>query len=122
MARARRGVSLRQFAERRGWNWRAVYRDVESLRAAGVPVEHQEHGWFSVAEQWIPSGTVDVKSEELLALFVARHFAPGLKDTMVGRALESLWGKLSTPGRQPALALGDETWMTASGDGIRQSG
>ena len=113
MARAKRGVNLRQFAERRGWNWRAVYRDVESLRAAGVPVEHQEHGWFGVAEHWIPSGTVDVTCEELLALFVARHFAPGLKGTRIGRALDGLWSKLSTPGRQASLHFGDETWLNA---------
>lgn len=113
MARARRGVNLRQFAERHAWHWRSVYRDVEALRAAGVPVEHEEHGWFGVADHWIPSGAVDVKREELLALFVARHLSPGLKDTMVGQALDSLWSKLSTPGRQPALPLGDEAWIHA---------
>jgi predicted DNA-binding transcriptional regulator YafY len=62
MARARRGVNVRQFAERRGWSWRAVYRDVEMLRAAGVPIDH-EHGWYSVPERWMPAGTVDVKPE-----------------------------------------------------------
>jgi predicted DNA-binding transcriptional regulator YafY len=110
LARGRRGVNVRQFAERHGWSWRAVYRDIETLRAAGVPVDH-EHGWYRVPESWLPAGTVDVKPDELMALCVARQIAPGLKDTAIGRALDSLWSKLSTPGRQPSLALGDETWF-----------
>ncbi|HEX7839582.1 MAG TPA: transcriptional regulator [Kofleriaceae bacterium] len=111
MARAKRGVNIRQFAERRGCNVRAVYRDIETLREAGVPVDHPEHGWFSVPEHWLPSGTVDVRPEELTALWVARQLAPGLKGTAIGRALDNLGSKLSTPGHQPQLPLGDETWF-----------
>ena len=111
MARARRGINVRQFAERRGWHWRSAYRDVETLREAGVPVEHPEQGWYSVPEHWLPSGTVDVRRDELLALFVARQLAPGLADTVVGKALDSLWTKLSTPGHQPTLAFGDDSWL-----------
>ncbi len=107
MARARRGVMLRPFAERRGWNPRAAYRDVETLRAAGVPVEH-EHGWYRVADGWIPAGAVDIKRDELLALYVARRLAPGLKETAIGRSLGSLLAKLAAPNRQTALPLGDE--------------
>lgn len=113
MARARRGINIRQFAERHGWNWRALYRDIETLRKAGVPVEHPEHGWFSVPERCVPLATVDVRPEELAALSVARQLAPGLKDTAIGRGLDSLWSKLSALGHQPALPLGDETWFHA---------
>lgn len=113
MARARRGINLRQFAERQGWNPRSIYRDVAALRAAGIPVEHTEHGWFSVPPAWIPPGALDVKHDELLALFVARHLAPGLKHTLVGRALDSLWSRLSTPRPQQQLALDDEGWLNA---------
>jgi predicted DNA-binding transcriptional regulator YafY len=109
MARSRRGVALRRLADDRGWNLRALYRDVEALRAAGVPVEHDEHGWFHVDERWIPAGALDARRDELLALFVARRLAPGLRETAIGRGLDSLWTKLATPGRQPALPLGDET-------------
>lgn len=108
MAQSKRGVMLRPFAERRGWSWRASYRDVETLRAAGVPIEH-DHGKYHVAESWIPAGVVDVRRDELLALFIARRLAPGLKDTPFGRALDGLWSKLATPTRQPALPLGEET-------------
>lgn len=113
MAHARRGINLRQFAERRGCHGRSLYRDVAALRAAGVPVEHNEHGWFSVPASWIPAGTLDVKRDELLALFITRRFAPGLKDTSIGRSLDNLWSKLSTPRPQQMLALDHEAWIDA---------
>jgi len=115
LARSKRGINLRNFASRRGWNPRALYRDVQTLCDAGVPVEHPEQGWYRVADSWIPAGTVDIQRDELIALFVARHLAPGLKDTNVGQSLDRLWSKLSTPGHQPSLALGDETWLQARG-------
>jgi predicted DNA-binding transcriptional regulator YafY len=111
MARARRGINVRQFAERQGWDGRNVYRDIETLRAAAVPIEHPEHGWYSLPENWLPPATADIRPDELMALSVARQLAPGLRDTAIGRALDSLWGKLSTPGHQPSLAFGDETWF-----------
>jgi predicted DNA-binding transcriptional regulator YafY len=108
MLNARRGVRLRQFAQRRGWSIRAAYRDVETLRAAEVPIEHDEHGWYRVPESWIPPSAVDLKRDELLALQVARQLAPGLRATAVGRSLDSVVSKLATPSRQIALPLGDE--------------
>ncbi len=107
MVRARRGVMLRPFAQRRGWNPRAAYRDIETLRDAGVQIEH-EHGWYRVSADWIPASAVDVKRDELLALFVARRLAPGLKDTTVGRSLDALFSKLASPSRQTSLPLGEE--------------
>lgn len=117
MARAKRGIQLRAFAERCGWSCRASYRDVETLRDAGVPIEH-EHGWYRVPEGWIPAGTVDVTHDERLALFIARRLAPGLGPTVVGRALASLWSKLSTPNRQPTLPLGDEVSFQGPAAGV----
>lgn len=64
-----------------------------------------------MADHWLPAGTVDVQRDELIALFIARRLAPGLRDTNLGRSLDSLWGKLSTPGRQTNLAFGDEGWL-----------
>jgi len=113
MARAKRGINVRQFAERNGWVWRNVYRDVETLRAAGVPVQQPEHGRFSVPDSWLPPVTVDVRPDEMMALSAARQLAPGLKDTAIGRGLASLWSKLSAPGHQTQLPLGDETWFDA---------
>lgn len=113
MVRTKRGVNIHQFAERHGWIPRTVYRDVETLCEAGVPVEQPEHGRFSVPESWLPPVTVDVRPDELMALSVARQLAPGLKDTAIGRGLTSLWSKLSAPGHQAQLPLGDETWFHA---------
>src|SRR5262245_59922281 len=108
MVNARRGVMLRQFADRNGWCPRAAYRDIKTLRAANVPIEH-EHGWYRVAENWLPTYAIDVKRDELYALSVVRRLIPGLRETPLGRALDTLWAKLVTPGRQTMLPLGDET-------------
>ena len=52
-------VSLKQFAEKREWNLRALYRDVKALERAGFPVKH-EHGWFSLPHDWWPAASVGV--------------------------------------------------------------
>jgi predicted DNA-binding transcriptional regulator YafY len=102
LARAKRGIQLRPFFERRGWGWRSAYRDLKTLRHAGVPVEKHEHGWFRVAEGWIPAGAIDVKRDELAALLAARRLAPALRE------LEALWCKLSGPNQ---LALELDPWL-----------
>ena len=114
MARSKRGIHIRPFAARYGWNVRAVYRDLDTLRDAGVPIENPEHGFVCVPDHWLPPAAVDTTADERMALHVARRLAPGLHATVLGRALASLWTKLATPGRQPSLALGDETWLEAS--------
>lgn len=102
LARAKRGIQLRPFFERRGWCWRSAYRDLETLRHAGVPIETQERGWFRVAERWIPTGAIDVKRAELAALLAARRLVPALRE------LETLWSKLSGPNQ---LALELDGWL-----------
>ncbi len=99
---SKRGVSLRQFAARRGFNLRALYRDVDALERAGFPVQH-EHGWYSLPADWLPPASVGVTQEELAALFFARMVTPGLRGTPVGRALDRLWAKLSGRGAQGRL-------------------
>jgi predicted DNA-binding transcriptional regulator YafY len=98
----KRGVALKQFADRRGWNLRALYRDIKALERAGFPVQH-EHGWWSLPPDWLPAGAAGVSRGELIALYVARNLLPGLKGTPVARDLTSLWQKLSTRGSQTAL-------------------
>lgn len=102
LARAKRGVQLRPFFERRGWCWRSAYRDLETLRRAGVPIEQAERGWFRVEEGWVPAAAIDVKRDELAALLAARRMAPGLPE------LEALWCRLSGP-KQLSLEL--EGWL-----------
>src|SRR5512139_202896 len=65
MASARRGLQLRPFYARRGWNGRSAYRDLDLLRAAGVPVEEPERGWYRLPPTWIPPASANVTRDEM---------------------------------------------------------
>lgn len=102
LARAKRGIQLRPFFERRGWCWRSAYRDLETLRRVGVPIEQKERGWFRVTDGWVPTAAIDIRTEELTALLAARRLVPVLSE------LEGLWIKLSGS-RQLPLEL--DGWL-----------
>lgn len=104
---SKRGVSLKQFADKRGWNLRALYRDIRALERAGFPVEH-EHGWWSLPADWLPPASIGVSRDELVALFVARNLTPGLRGTAVGKELGSLWDKLAVRGNQLRMLPDDD--------------
>jgi proteasome accessory factor B len=104
MARSREGIPLRPLAEKRGWNLRALYRDIEALEDAGVPVQ-KDGDRYRVAAEWLPPGAAGVSKAELMALFVARSLAPGLRGTRLGDLLDSMHAKLSSPGRQTVFEL-----------------
>jgi len=109
MARARRGILLKQFAEKRGYPLRAVYRARDVLVKAGAPlrVNPESAGRWQLMGGWLPPQVVGAARDELMALFVARQMAPGLRGTTVGRSLDSLWAKLATSGTQQQLPLTD---------------
>jgi predicted DNA-binding transcriptional regulator YafY len=108
MTQTKRGVVLKQLAERKGWPLRALYRDMKALEAAGFPVGH-EHGRYWLVDGWTPPTAAGVSQREMLALFVARHINPGLKGTSFGKSLDSLWSKLSSTGPQAQLLPDQET-------------
>lgn len=110
IANAKRGVSLKQLADRRGWNLRALYRDIEALKRAKFPIEHV-HGKYSMPIDWLPPSMVGVARDELLALFVARHASPGLQGTPFARSLDRLWAKLATKDGQVALVPASQSAM-----------
>jgi predicted DNA-binding transcriptional regulator YafY len=113
LARSPRGVLLRQFAEQRGYPLAAVYRDRDALRRAGVPVDGPVDGArYVLAEAWLPPGATGATREEMLALFLARRLAPGLRGTRVARQLDSLWAKLAGPTGQPSLTFPDELGLS----------
>ena len=109
MARARRGVALKTFAEKRGYPLRAVYRARDVLMKAGAPirVNPESAGRWQLMDGWLPPQVVGAARDELMALFVARQMAPGLRGTVVGRSLDSLWSKLATSGTQQQLPLNE---------------
>lgn len=104
---SKRRLSLKQFADKRGWNLRALYRDMKALERAGFPVKH-EHGWWSLPADWLPPASVGVSRDELVALYVARTITPGLQGTPVERELGTLWDKLAVRGNQLRLVPEDE--------------
>lgn len=112
MARSRRGVLLKQFAEERDYPLSAVYRDRDALRNAGVPIEEPDGGRYKVADAWLPPAATGANREEMLALFVARRLAPGLRGTRVARHLDTLWAKLAGPGGQTPITFPDEVALS----------
>lgn len=98
-----RGVPLKRLAERHGWPLRALYRDLQTLEAAGVPIL-KEGSRYLVMPGWIPALQIGVDTEELTALYIARQLTAGLRGTGVSTALDTLWSKLTTgPGRSGPL-------------------
>lgn len=112
MARSRRGVLLKQFAEERGYPLSAVYRDRDAIRNAGVPIEEPDGGRYKVPDAWLPPAATGANRDEMLALFVARRLAPGLRGTRVARHLDALWAKLAGPSGQTPITFPDEVGLS----------
>ncbi|MFH8678203.1 helix-turn-helix transcriptional regulator [Streptomyces lydicus] len=103
-------VPARELAERLDVTPRTVYRDVESLSAAGVPVyaERGRHGGIAL----LPGFRTDVTgltTDEARALFVlaaqGAHTALGLDDAL-GSALRKVMAALPAPHRPAAELTG----------------
>ncbi|MFH9607414.1 helix-turn-helix transcriptional regulator [Streptomyces sp. NPDC017448] len=99
-------VSARELAERLDVSVRTVYRDVEALSAAGVPVYAERGRYGGIA--LLPGFRTDVTgltADEARALFVFTaddaHAALGL-DTALGSALRKLMAALPAPHRPAA--------------------
>jgi predicted DNA-binding transcriptional regulator YafY len=109
MARSRRGVLIKAFAEKRNYPKRGVYRARDTLIEAGAPIRKNPDSpaRWQLMDGWLPPSVIGAAKEELMSLFVARHFAPGLRGTAVGRALDTLWSKLASPTPQQALPLAE---------------
>jgi predicted DNA-binding transcriptional regulator YafY len=90
LARSRRGVSLKALAERHGWAWRTVYRDVAALEQAHFPVQ-RENGLYRLADGWNTPALPGVDDDEILALYSLRAMAGTVRSTTLGRALDRLW-------------------------------
>jgi predicted DNA-binding transcriptional regulator YafY len=109
LARSRRGVLLKAFADKKRYPLRAVYRDRDTLIKAGIPIRQNPDSptRWQLMEGWVPPSLVGPAREEVMALFVACHLAPGLRGTTVGRSLHGLWAKLASPTPQQPLPLSE---------------
>lgn len=109
MARSRRGVLLRPFAEKRGYSVRAVYRSRETLAKAGAPIRQnpESRSRWQLMDGWLPASLIGAEKDELMALFIARHIVPGLQGTPVARALDQLWARIANPKPQQSLPTPD---------------
>ena len=101
LAESRRGVALKTLAEKHDFKLRNLYRDVDALEAAGFPII-REDGRFRLDIK-LSTFTGAPSPDERLALYLAREQAAGWKHTSLGRALDTLWNRLSASDGQAAL-------------------
>ncbi len=111
LSQTRRGVALKPLAEKYGWKWRSLYRDIEVLEAARFPI-HKENGLFRMD----PVGPAIVGTpspDERLALYLAREQASGWKHTSLGKALDQLWHRLaaSAEGQGALFPIDSTPWL-----------
>lgn len=111
---SRTGVSLKALAERHGWSWRALYRDVEALEKSGYPVIRGEGDGKMRIDAKQPSFAGLPDAEERLALYLAREQARSWGGTSLGKALDRLWHRVSSAGDGQAALLPIEStpWIT----------
>lgn len=101
LAQSRRGVLLKQLADKHDWNLRTLYRDIDALRAAYFPIRDEDgRYWLEAKVTTFPGAPTP---DERLALFLAREQAVGWKHTSLGRALDTLWNRISASDGQSAL-------------------
>ncbi|MBE7449784.1 MAG: HTH domain-containing protein [Kofleriaceae bacterium] len=93
---SRRGIVVRQYAERTGVAVRTIYRDLGRLEDAGFPLGSEDGRYF------LPASFTRLRTpglepdEELLALYLARQTARVLRGTSAGAA------------RRPAVGQADQ--------------
>jgi proteasome accessory factor B len=112
LSQTRRGVSLKALAERHGWPWRTVYRDVDALERAGFPIE-KEDGRHRMTDGWKSPHLPGIEPDEILALYAMRTLADSWRTTALGRPLDRLWMKLtaSGSGQGALMPLMGEPWF-----------
>jgi predicted DNA-binding transcriptional regulator YafY len=111
LAQSRRGIALKSLAEKHDWNLRTLYRDIETLQAAYFPIVVEDGRYRLDGNVTTFSGAPS--PDERLALFLAREQAAGWKHTSLGRALDTLWNRISTIDGQSALFPVESTpWIT----------
>ncbi len=112
LLQTRRGVALKALAEKHGWKWRNLYRDIDVLEAAGFPIR-SENGLYRM-EPTTPPVAGAPSTDERLALYLAREQAAGWKHTSLGKALDKLWHRIATDGggQTALLPIDSAPWLS----------
>lgn len=98
LSNSRRGLALRSLADRGGWKLRSLYRDIDAIEKAGIPIERHE-GRYRIMSGWTPPTQLGIDAEELLALHLVRQQVAGFTGSRIGTALDRLYAKLATPSK-----------------------
>jgi predicted DNA-binding transcriptional regulator YafY len=110
LAQSRRGVLLKQLAEKHDWNLRTLYRDIDALKAAYFPIIEEDGRYRLDGKVTTFSGAPT--PDERLALYLAREQAAGWKHTSLGRALDTLWNRISaTDGQSALFPVESQPWI-----------
>jgi len=102
LAESRRGVLLKSLAEKHGWNLRTLYRDIEALQAAHFPIVEEEGGRYRLDGKVTTFSGAPAPTSASPSTSRANK-PPGWKHTSLGRALDTLWNRVSATGGQAAL-------------------
>lgn len=93
---------MARYAVESGESVRNVYRDLETIRSAGYPVEHEGTRYW-LPKGWTVMGARGVAPDELLALYFAREVVGAARGSLLGRGLDRLWTKLAADHDQARL-------------------
>ncbi len=110
----RPGKSVAELAARLGCTERTVWRDLQVLEAAGVPLTNERDGRqtrFFMTDGHTRSLGIPFTHDELIALHFGRHLLQSLKGTVFAEALQSALDKIQagvSPAAQQLLSQFDQ--------------
>ncbi len=104
LSKTRTGIEVKSFAEAHGFAVRSVYRDLDSLEAAGYPIVKDESHYKLIAD-WEPPCQTGIDRDEAMALLLAKELFANLEGIGFGNALQRLWTKLGTNLESPSFAI-----------------
>ena len=93
------GKTVAELADELGCNPRTVYRDLEALQVAGVPIYNEKidgKNLWLIIETYKHQIPIPFSLPELLALYFSRDLVKALQSTMFHDSLESLFRKIKT--------------------------
>jgi predicted DNA-binding transcriptional regulator YafY len=65
LSNSRRGLALRSLADRGGWKLRSLYRDMDAIEKAGIPIERHE-GRYRIMSGWPPPTQLGIDAAAMI--------------------------------------------------------